>query len=86
LIRSSGAPFALACPVIGVNPPPCSASLTCTGSVPSSVNLTLLVLAPLSVVVAETLPGATVRWPARRTRFCWVTKLLATLTVAVSGA
>jgi len=50
------------------------------------VNLTLLVLAPPSVVVAETLPGATVRWPARRTQFCWVTKLLATLTVAVPGA
>ena len=61
MICSSGAPLALACPVIGVNPPPCSVSFTCTGSVPSSVNLTFLVLAPPSVVVAEMLPGATVR-------------------------
>ena len=85
MIRSSGAPEAPPWPVIGVNPPSASLSLTCTAAVPSLVNLTLLVLAAPSVWVNERLPGAIVRCPAFSTQFCWVTKLPATFTVAVAG-
>lgn len=72
-------------PPIGKNPAACSASVTCTGLVPSLVNVTRLLLVAPSRSVTDTACLSMVRWPAARRQSRWATESVGTVTVSYLG-